>query len=774
MAEFSIIRNKSWEFNSRYFLLLPLTVVIFIFLSALKIVCIEHFILNSTFNIFMPGHRIFLAKKLILYLLFGELCFFALTFPKRPIFLLSLYVFQTIYLFTHFAYFLYFGRLFHSFLFATNILESTHLVKYSLIPCDLKYLIIFIDLPFFAFVIFKYKALKDFMKRSHKILKWVKVISCSVLVVGILFSYKHWGIRQLLRNQYEPESAVIKNIGLLGSDLIDLIFYRSEKTLIDGFDYGRRLVYKKESVRKIKNIICIQVESLDADIINYKYKEKYVAPFMYQLSKECIYYPYVFFYYFAGCTSDTEFEVINGTRPLSNFPPFKLRNYAYPNSIAKRFSKAGFCSLAFHNNHSSFFNRKTAYIKMGFQDFYDITKMDLIEKGWGAEDRDMLDYVKNMLKHQTQPFFYYIITMSSHEPFKNVSLYYNDHIYDAIDDEVTKGYFNSISYVDGALQDFISFVKETKKDTYIFIFGDHSIGVPPASQNRSYVPLFIITPDDLRYVAEDRIASVLDLGRTVLYAAGIDFEIMTSGFNLLDVPISRQLKNRFNLPVFIAHAGAEAQGVAGTNSVEALNSSYDKGFRFIELDFEWTSDYHLVLIHDWQHAVSRLFNMPPRCYDYDEFRRFRMIGGLTQMTMDNLEIWLERHPDVFIITDVKKDNIATLKYISKNYKGVKKQLIPQVYNFDEYNEARKMGFRFLILTLYASNYSDYEILDFLQKNYVLAVTMPIDRAMTDLPSELKKEGIFVYAHTVNEQDLANSLRSNGVGGFYTDSLVKKH
>ncbi len=53
---------------------------------------------------------------------------------------------------------------------------------------------------------------------------------------------------------------------------------------------------------------------------------------------------------------------------------------------------------------------------------------------------------------------------------------------------------------------------------------------------------------------------------------------------------------------------------------------------------------------------------------------------------------------------------------------------------------------------------------------VLAVTMPIKRAKTNLSSKLKGMNIFVYAHTVNQKEVAGKLKANGANGFYTDLL----
>ena len=48
---------------------------------------------------------------------------------------------------------------------------------------------------------------------------------------------------------------------------------------------------------------------------------------------------------------------------------------------------------------------------------------------------------------------------------------------------------------------------------------------------------------------------------------------------------------------FIAHAGGSIGGLAMTNSMEALYAARDKGYKYIELDLQFTSDSVLVAMH---------------------------------------------------------------------------------------------------------------------------------------------------------------------------------
>lgn len=744
-------------------------------------------------------NQIFLPK-FVAYLFINAIIFMTLLRFKNAAFLFLFYFFQALYLFVHLAYFLYFNNAFHANQFFSQFFEGLDLAQHLAVPLNIKYLIIFIDLPIAIMILVNYVKLNSFIRFNTKIINLICAIFVSSLLFMLPLSYKNYKIFDEEKDRYKSEADIIGKIGLLGNDFLDLLSFKDEKKLIKDFDYGSQLSFNATG-NKMKNIICIQVESLSSGIVNYMYKGQYITPFLHELSSRCIYYPYMIYYYGEGCTSDTEFSVLNSAVPLRRFPSFKLRNYSYPNSLIPNLLRSDYEAKAFHNNVGSYFNRRAAFSKMGFQKFYDLENMGLKEQGWGAADSELINYVINKLKRQQMPFFYYIITMSSHEPFNNVRLYYRNQLYDDIDSKIIKNYFNSFSYVDNVLKDFILFVKNNLRDTYIFIYGDHDVYEISKYlfKRKDAVPLFIITPEDKKYVENNLVVSSIDLAPSILYASGIKFCLRTKGVNLLDVPIkdnpivfrngkySRQFlferinsiketdysglkENKINLPEFIAHGGGIIRNIPVTNSLEALEASYRKGFNFIEVDLEWTLDKHLVMIHDWAESVKRLFGAEPKKYSLAEFKKLKMLYNLKQATLDELLIWLEKHPGTFIVTDIKKDNVSALRYISQQYKDTQNQIIPQIYDFKEYDIVKELGFTNPILTLYRENDSDEDLLKFLSNHSVLAVTLPLNRAMTDLPSRLNRMGIFVYAHTINDKELKNELRAKGVDGFYTDTL----
>ncbi|EFK05567.1 conserved hypothetical protein [delta proteobacterium NaphS2] len=227
-------------------------------------------------------------------------------------------------------------------------------------------------------------------------------------------------------------------------------------------------------------------------------------------------------------------------------------------------------------------------------------------------------------------------------------------------------------------------------------------------------------------------------------------------------------------PVLIAHGAGEIENLRCTNTREALDQNYAKGHRYFEIDFCWTADKRLVLIHDWKKSFQKLFINAESRPTLERFESMRMVHHLTQMTIESLYHWLLKHPDAYVITDVKEQNIEALSFIAKIAGDLTEHFIPQIYDSGELKSVEKMGFKKVILTLYRKDLTDSELFEFVSQNRIFAVTMPVRKAFSFNHIEaLKKKGISVYAHTVNSLEVLDYLQKKGVYGVYTDVLLPR-
>ncbi|MEZ5952753.1 MAG: glycerophosphodiester phosphodiesterase family protein [Hyphomonas sp.] len=234
--------------------------------------------------------------------------------------------------------------------------------------------------------------------------------------------------------------------------------------------------------------------------------------------------------------------------------------------------------------------------------------------------------------------------------------------------------------------------------------------------------------------------------------------------------------------ILIAHAGGGLPEGTYSNSREAFDRSGEAGFQLIEADFNWTRDGGLVLIHDWQEAHLLWFGAvrrAPAVLDLDPFTqakteaafaRRRMHRGLTPMTVADLSAWMEAHPDVRIVTDIKERNLEGLARLSETNGQFRDRFIPQIYTPEEYGPVRDLGFSQIIFTAYRSRLSAGELAEFAATHDLFALTVPAGSLAEADIRAITGAGTPVLMHTVNDPAAAEALLQTGVSGLYTDYL----
>ncbi|MFP4011507.1 MAG: endonuclease/exonuclease/phosphatase family protein [Spirochaetaceae bacterium] len=230
----------------------------------------------------------------------------------------------------------------------------------------------------------------------------------------------------------------------------------------------------------------------------------------------------------------------------------------------------------------------------------------------------------------------------------------------------------------------------------------------------------------------------------------------------------------------IAHAGGAHAGATYTNSVEALRANAED-YRLFELDFEWTADDRLVGLHDWEGVFERLYGFEPEGpLPYEELRGLDNRPGVTPVDVDDLAAFLAEHPDVRLVTDVKRDNLRALARIAERLEDHGRRVIPQIYHPDEAAEVLELGYERFIWTLYRfrGNRSPervfFEARTLVERHgdALYAVAMPVPVVEDGTAERLAARGIRTYAHTINTCREYERLRELGVDGIYTDELAR--
>jgi len=197
----------------------------------------------------------------------------------------------------------------------------------------------------------------------------------------------------------------------------------------------------------------------------------------------------------------------------------------------------GYHTVAFHGNVKEFFYRDKAYEELGFDRFYSRKDFDEsimvfpdVESTLGINDYDFFLQSAELLRQIEEPFFAFLITVSSHTPFDFYPEQMKVEEFEDIQNPLVKGYFNSASFMDSSLEMFFSKLHEYEllDDSLIIVYSDHDAGIEKeeySSESKFMVsrpvkspesiPLFIIH-DDLEPMISSKEGSHTNLAPTVL------------------------------------------------------------------------------------------------------------------------------------------------------------------------------------------------------------------------------------------------------------------
>nr|WP_239558594.1 LTA synthase family protein [Peribacillus deserti] len=301
-----------------------------------------------------------------------------------------------------------------------------------------------------------------------------------------------------------------------------------------------------------KNIIIVQLESVQDFLINLKIDGKPITPNLNKLAESSLYFPNVYTQVGKGNTSDAEFITNTSLYALGDIPMSSAVEGKTVPSLPRALGKLGYHSATFHANGASFWNRKNMYKSLGFDDYYDkqyFGTSDIIS--YGVSDEVMYQKTAEKLAefHEKDKKFYAdVIALSSHFPYHlpadkkkfaiQLPTRYNQ--------SFIGSYIEAVSYADYA---FGKFVSELKKwglydDTLLIVYGDHQ-GVQTKSSKDSELLQEIFgreyqNPlDHLNIPLIIKIPGVTE-GKTIETTGGL-VDIYPTAANILGLDIKKQM-----------------------------------------------------------------------------------------------------------------------------------------------------------------------------------------------------------------------------------------
>ncbi len=721
--------------------------------------------------------------------------------PKKRFFQVGFYLLFSIIIFADVMYYSYFQSL-PSVAIIGQAKQLGAVTESIISLLSLKNLLLIVDLP--AIILLVIRGAKLNLDRYNS----KKVIASLTLILILLFTYTHWTNRVSALTNQEPYTFhsydIFKNIFSSDSDQ-----YINLEELLKGVIKEDEELYgenrKLTGIAKDRNLIVIQVEALQNFVVNYSYNNQEITPYINSLIKDdsSIYFDEYYQLLGRGNTSDAEFVTNNSLHPSmedASYTQFGGNTYY---GLPWLLRDNGYQTYVFHGYKKDFWNRDQAYVNQGFQKYFHEDNYDFQETIiFGISDREFyaqtLDYLEEISNENQDPFYSFIISLSSHTPYNIDKKYHRLELDESLSNNIVGNYLQAINYADEQLGVFIQGLKEKGlyENSVIAIYGDH-FGINNSAEEayspmeeilgEKYnfdhimnVPLIISVPGEKVNERISQIGSQIDFYPTIINLLGLSNDkglmfgkdlINYSGYN-------------FVAPQTIMRKGSFIDGevifnISRDGIFENSTVTNRKTRELLDIE-DYRDKYEYVLDHinasDTILKNDLLAEIIQRDGDFEDFNislgkevpeqsKIESFGSfitediqinynkgnyINRVEIDEntdlLEMskWLEENEKGYLIIKTKDGSNLLLEKIKDEYPKLKDRFIAEIDNFDDLFLIQRRGFRNIILNITNTSYSDEQIRDFLKLYDHFGLIVGIDRDNSDFIDYINQSSLRIF------------------------------
>ncbi|WP_273321971.1 LTA synthase family protein [Vallitalea guaymasensis] len=391
---------------------------------------------------------------------------------------LIVYSLLTLLMFADCLYYSYFNQLpsVNQVAQMNNLIVVDESIKFTTPPISI---LLFIDIPIY-YIYFKKKRAQITGDDTIKFKPYKKVLTSLLLGLLLLMSWNPMNadaIKAVSNTEfltYHINDIYTKVFGYKDNQIKS---NDNVEKVIDELQKNRPLDKKYLGVAKDKNLIVIQVESLQDFPINAYYEGQELTPNLNKLIKgDSLYFENYYQNIGRGNTSDAEFSTQNSIYPVIDGECYRLYQDNTFYGLPWIMRENGYSTKVFHGYEGSFWNREAAYPNQGFEDYVSLEDMELDEKiGFGLSDVSMFEQAAERIEKMEKPFYSFLITLSCHHPYILPDKYNTIQLNSEDEGTVFGNYLQGVHYSDMAIGKFIETLKEKGlyDDTIIAIYGDH-------------------------------------------------------------------------------------------------------------------------------------------------------------------------------------------------------------------------------------------------------------------------------------------------------------
>ncbi|OLN28323.1 LTA synthase family protein [Desulfosporosinus metallidurans] len=369
----------------------------------------------------------------------------------------------------------------------TNLDNLSSSIMSMLRPVDLLF---FIDLLVIVGIGLKFKKFQAKTKRNAATMLILLALSISYIYFQhVQLDIKGKGEDMLFRVSWSPNQTM-SNLSPLGYHAFDIYnFYENKQleklTSVEDQEIKSWFEQKQKSlppnqynsIFKGQNLIIIQVESLENFVINQKVNGQQITPNLNKLLANSLYFSNFYEQVYNGTSSDADLMTNTSVYPVRTGATF----FRYPNniynSLPKLFRGLGYSTLAIHPDKGSYWNWMPALTAIGFEKTMDVSHFNADEKiGLGISDGSYLKQIAPIIGSEKQPFYNFIVTLTSHNPFDLPAQYRKLALSEELNQSKLGGYFQSINYTDEQIGNFLSTLDKggVLENSVVVIYGDHT------------------------------------------------------------------------------------------------------------------------------------------------------------------------------------------------------------------------------------------------------------------------------------------------------------
>lgn len=564
---------------------------------------------------------------------------------------------------------------------------------------------------------------------------------------------------------------------------------------------------------KGKNIIVISLESLEKAFLGGKFSD--LTPNLQRLKNNWNYYD-LNENHGSNWTSGSLYTCLTGFPAYFGTEGNEIFQNTYHSDvsgISHVLKKAGY-QLTFMNGKAAYSGTDDMVNTFEFDTIIDITSLNgqkIPKSFYGLRDKDLFELAKKEVTRQSSlegPFALFLSTTDTHQP---------DGIYDArMEQFITEKESNlefMIAAVDYMVGDFISYLAENKmlSNTTVFIFPDHlKMGDPTIFEEERLRSLYVISNAEKSQLAIDSTQNLyqIDLPKIILNGSEVkhnvkfftdyisgnknDFirsngrlitEININGLlrndadsvNLANILNASEISSNYNAyrkdtMRYIAHAGGKIDGLMYTNSKEALDLSYKKGFRLFELDLIETKDDKYVAAHDWKNWAQITNYQGPLPVTNQEFLKHKLHQKYAPLDMKGINKWFTEHEDAILVTDKVNDPIR----FSKEFVDPKR-LMMELFNMPKVKQGIKAGIKSAMPSNFILKNATKRDIKYFKKLGIkdIAISRRSILYNVEILEEFKANGINIYAFHVNhdygyDEEYVVKYEMDHIFGIYAD------